>query len=263
MLTNGLNKHYAKRVLTLLAIVFYGIGFSQAQINLIPNPSFEGNTGIPLSYSEFNKCNDWYSVIGTPDYLSNFSPIIYNTFSCSVNSFDNATGKQIPRNGNFMSGIFLRTINTQTPNNFPFIHYFEMIGNELNTNLNKNHIYDFTLNYSFAEVSDYITNELSILFTDTQYVINNLNVFSQNSWDNYLNNVKPQVKNDTAFFLNQDTLNWQTLNKCFIAEGNEKYLTIGHFKDAKKSKILSVDILMQSVPLILMQSVPLNFGIYS
>jgi gliding motility-associated-like protein len=238
MIKTKINNQYAKKVLTFLAIVLFGI-ISKAQVNLIPNPSFESNTGIPQNFGEINKCTGWYQVYGTPDYFSKLSPITYITGTCSMNSNDNAAGKQSPRSGDFNTGIVLRSINTSTPNNFPFVHYFEMLGSKLNTQLLKDHVYDFELYYSLAEISGYVTNNFSALFTDTLYKINstNFNLFLQSSWDSNLNNIKPQVNFDTLIFINGDTTKWHSLNNCFIAKGGEQFLTIGNFKDAIKSKV--------------------------
>jgi gliding motility-associated-like protein len=241
MIKTKINNQYAKKVLTFLAIVLFGLS-SKAQVNLIPNPSFESNTGIPQNFSEINKCDDWYDGFGTVDYYSSISTITYQVGNCSMNTFNNWTGNQVPKSGNRYIGIYLRTLLPKY--GYPkYSNYFELVGTKLNSKLNQSHIYDFTLNYSLSEGSGILNNQLSAYFSQNQFTLSysGFNPNSQSWYSNNINNINPQVNNDTTQLLNQDSLNWIPFNGCFIANGNEEYVTIGNFRDGSYNKIIQIN----------------------
>lgn len=229
------HNQYAKRAYSLLAIVLLLLSVN-AQINLIPNPSFENNTGIPDQYSQIYKTGNWYDAYGTVDYYTTSSPIVYNSPTCSVNSLNNAVGNQAPRTGNAYAGLILKGFPTNTM--FPARQYIEQIGTGLTAPLLKDHVYDFSMYYNTAEISTYMNNRLSAYFSVNQFTVQySGNMFDPNWWNANFNYIKPQVNHDTTKHLLFDTLNWQNLQGCFIAQGGEKYVAIGNFKDARFNSI--------------------------
>ncbi len=240
MIKNKINNQYAKKVLTFLAIVFYLIGFSQP--NLIPNPSFESAANTPSLLGNYF-CNNWYVSFGTPDFYTPISPLTLLSYGyCGVSIPYNSAGFQNPKTGNNYMGFILRSGPKPSQGNPNYVINFEMFGNQLSQPLIKNHVYDFSLYYNLANMSDILSTQFSVLFS-----VNKPNFGSftptQTWYDNNLNNLKPQVENDTTNYINADTLNWTSLNGCFIAEGGEQYLTIGNFKDNKfnRTKIISTN----------------------
>lgn len=227
-------QQFIRRVSLLIIVLF--TERLNAQVNLIANPSFESNSGIPSNFSEFNKCNSWYVVYNTPDYFSKFSPIVYQTFTCSVNTNNNATGRQTPHTGNYYSGLILKggTINQQN-----LVYQFtEYIGDTLLQPLIKDHVYDFTLYYSLAEYSKYLSNNLGVHFSINSFTVGSgSNPYSINWWNTDINSKKLQVQHDTSNFISSDTINWTPLNGCFIADGGEKYLMIGNLRDGTQNKV--------------------------
>lgn len=226
----------AKGASALFAFIFLNL-FSSAQINLISNASFELNTGIPQNVYEISKCQSWYSAFQSPDYFSTFSPPTTTAGNCAVSIPVNRVGSQKAKTGNFYAGIAILIPPPQAgyPN---FSIAFELLGNKLNQQLLKDHIYDFKLYYSLADGSGIINNQLSAYFSKSQFTADaGTFILSDQSWYNTnINNINPQINSDTTTFLSSDTVNWQQFGGCFIADGGEEYLTIGNFRDNKFNK---------------------------
>lgn len=228
------HNQYAKRAYALLAIVLLMLSVN-AQVNLIPNPSFESNTGIPDNPSQIYKTGNWYDAYGTVDYYTNSSPVVYNSPTCSVNSLNNGIGHQAPRTGNAYAGLILKAFPTSTM--FPAYQYIEQMGTGLTSPLLKDHVYDFSMYYNTAEISTYMNNRLSAYFSVNQFTLPLGAVHDTNWWNANINYIKTQVNHDPSKHLIFDTLNWQNLQGCFIAQGGESYMTIGNFKDARFNSI--------------------------
>jgi gliding motility-associated-like protein len=214
-----------------------------SQINLIPNPSFENYDSIPYNFDQLKFCNNWYRTFGTADYFSAFSPT-----ACSSNSYGiakiplNAAGFQQSKSGNFYAGLLNFGDLPASSGWPPFSMSFESIGAQLNQPLLSNHVYNFSLNYSLANFSGLVNNNFSALFTASQYSLNTglFNPLSQSWYDFSINNMNPQVNFDTTAYLSTDTLNWTLFNQCFLANGGEKYMTIGNFRDKRYNKVQPV-----------------------
>lgn len=201
---------------------------NEAQINIVPNSSFEDtmqtcSNAMYLSVSKF-----WYSPSNTsPDYFStNANKYGYPYYSTVPNS---CYGYQQPRTGSAFAGI-----GTYIVTNYPdTTHYFsEYISIELTDSLKSSHIIYAEFYISLANLCEYGTNRIGLLLTQTQFTT---------SLGSFTNTIQPQIEFDTTqFFI--DTLNWVKVSGTFTAQGGEKYLTIGSFKDGdyiKKTKINS------------------------
>ncbi|MFZ1635941.1 MAG: hypothetical protein WAT43_18800, partial [Chitinophagales bacterium] len=69
-----------KRNLVILILLICSTCLGLNAQNLVPNSSFESYSGLPVSYGEWFRCNDWDNVNGypafawpyaSPDYLHN------------------------------------------------------------------------------------------------------------------------------------------------------------------------------------------------
>jgi gliding motility-associated-like protein len=206
--------------------------------NLIANPSFELNTAIPNTFSEIDKCVYWGNVFGTCDYYSILSNSIT---SCNFNCLTNFVGRQTPKHGNFFIGLIHRSAIPQF--GYPiFSNYFEMPTSRLLQPLQASHVYDFKLYYSLAEGCSIINNQLSAYFTRDTFTIDqfNYNILDKSWYDIYINFTQPQINHDTTFYLSTDTAQWQLLTGCFIAQGNEQYVSIGNFRDGSYGKFKTI-----------------------
>lgn len=221
-------------ILWILGFWFYLMPNYSSQ-NLIPNSSFENNSGIINGCSQFTNCQNWYSGFGTPDYYSTFASASCN---CGGQVPHNNIGFQFPKSGNHYVGIINRSM-LQSQGYPNFSNAFELLGVQLQQALQANHVYDFSLYYSLPNGSTIVNNQLSAYFSSTAFILSqfSFNPLDVNWYNSNINNINPQINNDTAFFLNADTLNWTLLNGCFVANGSEKYVTIGNFRDGRFNKI--------------------------
>jgi gliding motility-associated-like protein len=217
----------------LLFGVFCFSNFS-AQVNIVPNPSFEDTIAIPKSCGELYKSQNWYSPGNrTPDYFSVFSPTVSGP--CDVKAPKSCLGYQMPRTGNFYSGIIIRTIYLPTSGFPTYSNYCEFLSVKLTQPLIPNRIYKFNMYYSLADGSGISTNQLSAYFSNTPF---NSGTFLPSDTGYYFNYIKPHINHDPTFIL--DTSNWIGLSGCFLAQGGEEYLTIGNFKDGINSPTTTV-----------------------
>lgn len=83
--------------------------------------------------------------------------------------------------------------------------------------------------YSLADSSQISINQLTAYFSDTLFIPGN-NLYDTSA---YFNHLPAQISHNSTFI--SDTANWTPLTGCFVAKGNEKFLTIGNFKDALHS----------------------------
>lgn len=191
--------------LPLLIFLFVWAVSLKAQVNLVPNPSFE----------DYSDCPDYAHQIDYSDYW--FQPLLQSTSEyfnscCSVSpSFggvgvpSNFIGYQYARTGNAYAGIGM-TENV----------WREYIEVELPEILQENKRYAVEFYYSLAEFFPVFVDSIGVYFSSDI-------VFAA---DQSALPVIPQIYEPVI----PDTLNWIRVSSSFIAEGNEKFLVIGNFK---------------------------------
>ena len=202
-----------------ILLCFYGLLFSyftRAQINLVPNNSFEVIDTCPTpiygsSPSQFSKY--WFDIKNTPDYFTN-CPGVNPAYQPPSNSF----GYQCPANGGSYMGIYsFAKIN-------PGVQ--EVFSSRLNDSLIKNIKYYISFKAVLANINGvsayYATSKLGIKFFTK--LPNHITTFTT-STDKYVNNF-------AHFYTNQiitDTLNWSKIKGSFISDSNYKYVAVGNF----------------------------------
>lgn len=177
-----------------------------AQINLVPNPSFEEYTDCPTGVPDLEgKCNNWTPFRGTPDYFNNCSPIV---------GFNNPFGYQVARTGNAYAGFgnFQKTISNMR----------EQVGVELLSQLEIGIKYFISFHVSSAYtylLVNIASNKIGAVFTTYQYDDPNLNYPLFNSCHVVTNTIIT------------DTMNWVKISGSFVADSAYRYLVIGGFFD--------------------------------
>jgi len=201
---------------------------NNAQINLVPNPSFEDTVndcffqmGIMQPNFVASRVKNWYSSssFGTPDYFNvcaNFFPgSPYPTIS-SVPT--NCFGYQQARTGNAYAGCGLYVINTPLDSVNIMVEPFSV---KLSNTLKPNTCYYGEMYVSLANISDIAINQISMYLTSSTFTTASFS---------FTNTIQPQIQWDTTqCFI--DTVNWVKISGKFIAQGGEQYLTIGNFRD--------------------------------
>ena len=211
----------------IICLCLFFLSKADAQ-NLVLNPSFEDTIACPTTTAIPMQCEYWYTAnIGSPDYFSEQPDIFCGTSPVPLSN----VGYQYARTG--IAYVGLATL--MQPLNPNYLNRREYIGGELSDTLKQGHEYCVSFYVSVAEELKYVTDGIGLyLSVDSavDYTINiNLSFI-------------PQIENPSGNII-YDTLNWVQISGTYIANGGEKYLTIGNFKDNANTMIDSIN---NSVP---------------
>lgn len=204
----------------IVYILLFSVCFSvKAQVNLVPNPSFEdtipcttGSIGINLA------AVGWYMANQSPDYYNS----AYSAY-CGYNvnySPNNIWGNQMPLDGNAYVGFSTYCV----PAYCGLSNYREWTQTQLSSPLisNKNYLVSFFVN--LAHNTDYATDDIGAAITTSTTIPLG-----------YPN----QIENQQGNFIT-DTINWTLITGIMNASGGEQYITIGNFKtDANTTVIIN------------------------
>ncbi len=209
----------------LLSLPFgEGWGGAFAQTNLVPNPSFEDTVGCPMDLAGnffqpdfFNALANWINpYYGTPDYFNACAP--FNApGNVDVPCNDPYWGWQYARTGGAYAGII---------NGFPPPSGStagggrEYIQNQLTMDLISNHSYCVEFYVNRANNYYHSSNNIGIYFSDIP-----ITSTVPLGWLPFPG-IVPTI-NDTTVIT--DTVNWVKISGKFIAQGGERYITIGNF----------------------------------
>jgi hypothetical protein len=198
---------------TLLFVVLF-FGAVQAQINLVPNPSFEDTVYCPTGLKQLDACVNWLNFGGSPDYFNACTP-----FGLPNSVF----GFQKAHTGNAYAGVafYSRPSGPSGPN------YRENIAIELTSNL----VIGIKYFVSFFVVNAAVNN--GSIACNKQGV--NFYTLPFNS------NYPPPLLNVATLFNDSiltDTLNWTKISGSFIADSSYQYLSISNFFDDNNTDTL-------------------------
>jgi len=206
----------------IISIIFLYLAISNtfAQVNIVPNPSFEVLTGCPEPNldNQIFLATPWFSAsTGTPDIfnaceLSNFFGVPYNRFS--------GLYYQQSRTGEGYAGILVYNHNTNgsTRENLevPLVQSLR---------INKQYYIRFFVSTSNSSVDDApcYCDGIGAAFTNNKYLNNT-------GGSPVLTDLRPAIDNSGKML--SDTVNWIPVSGCFFNTGAEKnYMIIGNFRD--------------------------------
>jgi hypothetical protein len=209
------------KFLILIGVVALS-GHCKAQLNLVPNPSFEDTISCPYNgLASINQCLEWYSCRFSPDYWTGCSQVdaVPNT----------GPSFQIPHSGDKMIGI----ANYATANLSPGVGFREIPGIDLLQNTIDGNKYFFSMyinqayeNYPwFCKLA---TNKIGVKLTNTIY--SPLSPAPINNTADYY---------DTIFHV--DTAQWIKISGSFISNGSFSKLMIGNFFDDANTDTMNLD----------------------
>ncbi|MCK4664146.1 MAG: OmpA family protein [Bacteroidales bacterium] len=209
-----------KIIVTILSfcMLWQQNGFSQAE-NLVLNPSFEDYDKCPENYTYTDKSHKliphWtYPTLTTPDYFNKCS-------SGVVKIPSNFAGVSQPKSGDAYMGSILSGSEK---------NYREYFQGELETPLEKDKKYCVTFYYKLASYSKFAVDQLSLYFCEEKI---------SNEGKTHLS-VKPQINNIEGLFLD-NTKEWKQLCRVYTAKGNEKFFTVGNFKNYDNTNYVVTD----------------------
>ncbi len=179
-----------------------------AQSNLVPNSSFENYSNCPLTISQIDSATAWFqpnTYGSSTDYFN--SCTAWNYVSVPSNMF----GFQYAKSGNAYAGITV-----YLGQQYNYREYLEV---ELTDTMIAGEQYCVSFYVSLADIMQYGINRIGA------YISNNPVYYNSPSYQPIL--VQPQVENNSGVI--SDTSNWKLVSGVYIANGGEKYLTIGNF----------------------------------
>ena len=210
----------------IIALVTCACLSVQAQVNLVKNPSLEEHWRCPVTDDDIAFANYW-SCIDT----SHTFPAVYDTFgnpNCTP-EYINSCGTNVevtePLNNRFYQ--YCRTGNGMAQ----LVTYFD----EGYINLYKRDYLQGRLYSSLFAGQSYCVTFYVVLEESSVYAINHIGAYLDNgSIDTNSNCGYPHPENVpqvVATSIITDTLNWTKIQGSFIANGTEKYITIGNLYD--------------------------------
>ena len=200
-----------KNFIFLILVVFL-INATKAQPNLVFNPSFEVVDTCPVPNTPNLHYYGW-TTFSSGDIYTNChanilglqGPVPYNYL-----------GFQYPVGGENYGG-------TETYNLGEFRDY---ISGTLNESLYPGKVYCGSVYVSLTDTSGSACNDYGIAFTNTLPI---------GSWGQLLDQITPQIANNSSTNPLTDKINWTQIKGSFIADGSEQYVTLGNFKSKANS----------------------------
>ncbi len=197
-----------------------GSGFSQ--VNLIPNPSFEEFSTCPYTAGQISVCESWQNVRGSVDY---FHVCGENGWATPANNW----GYQRPLDGEAYVNVAHWA--------FALPNAREFVGVELHETLITNQQYILSFYVSLIDSARYAIRNIGAALTNDRPSNNTHQLLS----------IEPQVRYVGIEYLD-DKDDWVRIEGSFIAQGFEKYLTIGNFDDDEATDTLYVGPPMTGTP---------------
>lgn len=192
----------------LVAVSFLCLPFfSTAQVNLVPNPSFEDTIACPHYANQLGNAAFWWPSRESPDY---FHECDWITGQTAIPQ--NFCGYQYAQEGMAYAGFI--TFSKTAPNAREFISC------ELTTPLiiGKKYLVEYYLNNSGGPTQRIASNKIGVMFSTLYYDFNNplpVNNFAHLYTDSIIN----------------DTINWVKFKYEFVSDSTYLYLNIGNFFD--------------------------------
>ena len=213
-----------KKILYILCVMSF-VSKTKSQ-NLVPNPSFEIDTacagGNKIYYARpwFQPCihNGNTSISSSSDLFGSCAP---SYSGCGVPT--NADGFQYARTGGHYAGIFTFT---------DTLNIREYIEVPIISPLISNHNYCVEFYVSLANSYGAAISNIGSYFS-----IDSLIVPTYKAIDSLI----PQIENPISNILS-DTANWILVSGSFVANGGEKFMTIGNFHNPANTNTQVVNV---------------------
>lgn len=194
-----------------IAGMMSAISFAQQGENLIPNGGFESTDGKVKKLGAIESATGWTSPTGVRADV--FTPGKVP----EINTPENAYGKEEAKEGSNYAGFVAFSFGDKTPRSYVMV--------KLDAPLKKGMKYCVSFNVSLAEASKYACNQIGANLSKKP--------FATDAKTSIID--KAHVLHSDNKIINQ-TYNWEKVCGVFVAEGGEKYLTIGNFISNENTK---------------------------
>lgn len=192
-----------------------------AQVNLVPNPSFEEYTMCPDNSGEVYLAGPWFDpAMGTPDYY-NRCDTVHLAGSVPIAGVPyNLYGYKQAQNGNAYVGFVTYCDTFSLPN------CREYVSVKLLQELVAGKKYYISFYTSSSSITQYFTNNMGALLSkDTSLFSTYLYI--------------PKTPQVVFHQILSDTADWVLLEDSFVAQGGEKFLTIGNFLPDSQTSVVA------------------------
>jgi hypothetical protein len=197
----------------------------RAQVNFVKNPRLEQYSICPNGLNQINIAKHWSAAKDSVTFLE-YLPEYFN--SCGNDSLnhsahvpDNNYFYGNPHSGTGMAGghFFYDKTFPPPPGIIPFNYRDNLVG-RLYKNLSAGQVYCVSFWVNLTESSGVAHNKIGA------YLDNGTIHSLPDTPGNEITTVKPQVYTNEVI---KDTFNWTKIEGSFMANGTEKYITIGNF----------------------------------
>ena len=205
-----------KRIIALLLFVCFHCNV-KAQINLVPNYSFEIDSLCPNNAGQIDYSVPWYNPTwGSPDYFNSCDGSAINSYGVPQSWI----GNQNARTGNAYAGLFGYIGQSGDPNEGKEYIQVKLVDSLIEQ---KQYCIGFYVNFAKSPLGALTYNNVAI--TEIGMYVSDTAISSSNLF--YLPFI-PQIQSPDSVYLN-DTVNWVEISGTYMAHGGEKYITIGNF----------------------------------
>ncbi len=192
-------------VLLLMVCTYFPL---KAQMNLVPNPSFEDLVSCPNGTGQLYLANAWRSFGNSPDLFCACSPI-------GINVPNNYVSYQFANTGGCMGGF----LNYRDPNGPTGPNTREFLGTELihPLTIGVKYYFNCRINFAYSIVSNIASNNFGLKLLT--YAADSSQPLSL-------------ISGSTLFFTDSivtDTLTWHEINGSFIADSSYTHIALGNF----------------------------------
>jgi hypothetical protein len=214
-----------KPLLLYIFLIIITFGLAEDAGNHCSNPFFSKIKRYPRQTDEFNLVANWYNPTkGSPDLLCK-----NGGGRASLPGY--VSSEATAAKGINCAGIITYKKSEQFSGNGKY-GFREYISNYINKPLIKGQKYTLYFKFLVTERSNYICHDLGIFFSE--------NLPSKESYVGPLDHINPQIELDINI---QEKGLWHEVQVSFIANGKERFMTIGNFKRDKDSKVTAGRIL--------------------
>ncbi len=208
-------KLIAKNWNQLLTILLIGLSSfaSQAQDNLVPNGGFEELTKKPKKLGDIANATGWVSPTGAR------ADIFTVGKSPDIDVPLNIYGKEEAKEGDSYAGIVGYSYGSKVPRTY--------VSTKLSSPMKKGMTYCVKFYVSLAEASKYASNNMGIYFSKSQPGTDaKVSIIEEPSVMHFNNDLK----------IMSARYNWTEICGNYVAEGGEKFITIGNFMSDEETK---------------------------